>query len=198
MAYNQRAKQPLGPRFNRMIPRAKVLPMAFTFQQLVFQRLSIRVRMTHLMQYCRKHLREGMRVFKQDCVRIQPYRTFALAQSHNRTPSCAAICRPVSQPPHANVTSKPTAEEDGIEVAECFDDKIGTPETVMSCGYCTGYSLNGTHFQFPWSSAQVVVLENFQACLPRGDKWTLILLREPSLSGWFAISTLVFWVLSSS
>ena len=79
MAYNQGAKQPLGPRLNRMIPRAKVLPMALTFQQLVFQRLSIRVRMTHLMQHCRKHFREGMRVFKQDRVRIHLYRTFPLS-----------------------------------------------------------------------------------------------------------------------
>lgn len=86
MAHNYRAKQPLGPRLNRMVSRAKILPMAFTFDQVVFERLSIRVRMTHLMQHCRKHLREGMRVFKQDCVRIHPYRTFPLAQPHSRAP----------------------------------------------------------------------------------------------------------------
>ncbi len=102
--------------------------------------------------------------------------------------------RPIAQPANANVAAEPRAEEDGVEVAELFDDEIGAPgagvrggdggrEAVDDCLFCRG--------GFP---ARVVVVKDFKGRVPGGGEGTVVAVREPGCSGYLAVGAFVFGV----
>ena len=115
-------------------------------------------------------------------VRIQSDRAFPFAQKHAAAPRRAPALLPIRQPAHADVTAKPTAEEDGVEVAERFDDEIGTPGAVARGGYGVRKTLNGLPFRTAGFPAHVVMAEYVQACLPSTYEWAVVGLGEPFLS----------------
>ena len=150
------------------------------------------------MQHRSEHALKGTPVIEQDGVRVQSYRTFPFAQEDGGAPCGATGRGPVWQPADTDVAAKPTAEEDGVEVAEGFDDKIRSPGATTPGSYCFGKALNGFRFQFPWLSAQVVVFEYVPACLSWGNERSVVRLCEPLSPTRVAVSMVILWVFLSS
>ena len=136
-------------------------------------------------------------MIEQYPVRIQSDRAFPFAQKHAAAPRRTPALLPIRQPAHADVTAKPTAEKDDVEVAERFDDEIGTPGTVARCGYCVRKTLNGLPFHTAGVLAHVVMAEYVQACLPSGCEWAVVGLGEPFLSRCLVACRVVFWIFVS-
>ena len=137
----------------------------------------------HLMQHRCKHLSKRALVRReQDFVCIQPdlatpgVWVSALFHAH------AGYSWPVeiSFPNNLDNVSKPAAEENLVEIQECFDDQIRAPPMPFTCTYRVLKTADSGCFTSPRHPSQAVLLHDLSVCAMATDVFSAMMSTEMS------------------